>query len=94
MRPLSDRLVVEVLEEGSGKMSATGMLHIPDTAQDKSQRGLVVAVGLGRYDAGVLVPMDVKVDDEVIFGKYAGTKLEFNDEEVLVLRESDILLVV
>jgi chaperonin GroES len=90
LQPLGDRLIVEVLEE---EETTTSGIVLPDTAKEKPQRGRVLAVGPGgRNDSGELVPMDVAQDDEVIFSKYGGTevKLEGGDE-VLILRESDVL---
>jgi len=89
LQPLGDRLIVEVLEEE--EMTVSGIV-LPDTAKEKPQRGRVLAVGPGsRNDKGDLVPMDVAVDDEVIFSKYGGTEVKLGTDEVLILRESDVL---
>jgi chaperonin GroES len=89
LQPLGDRLIVEVLEEE--EMTVSGIV-LPDTAKEKPQRGRVLAVGPGsRNDKGDLVPMDVAVGDEVIFSKYGGTEVKLGTDEVLILRESDVL---
>jgi chaperonin GroES len=89
LQPLGDRLIVEVLEEE--QMTVSGIV-LPDTAKEKPQRGRVLAVGPGsRNDSGDLVPMDVAVGDEVIFSKYGGTEVKLGTDEVLILRESDVL---
>jgi chaperonin GroES len=88
LKPLGDRVIVEVLEEED--VSYSGIV-LPDTAKEKPQRGNVVAVGPGRYEDGMLVPLDVKKGDEVLFSKYGGTEVKVAGEEYLILRESDIL---
>ena len=89
LQPLGDRLIVEVLEEE--EMTVSGIV-LPDTATEKPQRGRVLAVGPGsRNDKGDVIPMDVAVDDEVIFSKYGGTEVKLGTDEVLILRESDVL---
>jgi chaperonin GroES len=88
LKPLSDRLVVEVLEEE--QTTASGIV-LPDTAKEKPQRGRVLAVGKGRYEDGKLIPLDVEVDDEIVFSKYGGTEITLEGEDVLILRESDVL---
>jgi chaperonin GroES len=89
LQPLGDRLIVEVLEEE--EVTSSGIV-LPDTAKEKPQRGRVLAVGPGARDEdGEYIKMDVEVDDEVIFSKYGGTEIKLGDEEVLILRESDIL---
>jgi chaperonin GroES len=89
LQPLGDRLIVEVLEEE--EMTVSGIV-LPDTAKEKPQRGRVLAVGPGsRNDKGDLVPMDVAEGDEVIFSKYGGTEVKLGTDEVLILRESDVL---
>ena len=89
LQPLGDRLIVEVLDEE--EMTASGIV-LPDTAKEKPQRGRVLAVGPGgRNDKGEIIPMDVAVDDEVIFSKYGGTEIKVEADEVLILRESDVL---
>jgi chaperonin GroES len=89
LQPLGDRLIVEVLEEEETTVSG---IVLPDTAKEKPQRGRVLAVGPGARDEdGEYIKMDVEVDDEVIFSKYGGTELKLGGEDVLILRESDIL---
>ena len=88
LKPLGDRLIVEILEEE--EVTASGIV-LPDTAKEKPQRGKVLAVGTGRYEDGKLIPLDVAVDDEIVFSKYGGTEIKVEGEELLVLRESDVL---
>jgi chaperonin GroES len=88
LKPLGDRVIVEVLEEE--ETTSSGIV-LPDTAKEKPQRGRVLAVGPGRYEDGKLVPLDVQDGDEVIFSKYGGTEVKVAGEEYLILRESDIL---
>ena len=89
--PLADRVVVKALEETE---SMRGGLYIPDTAKEKPQQGEIVAVGPGRFDEGKRVPMDVKVGDKVLYGKYSGTEVTLDGEQYLILRESDVLAVI
>jgi chaperonin GroES len=89
--PLADRVVVRPLEETE---QMRGGLYIPDTAKEKPQQGEVVAVGPGRFDEGKRVPMEVKVGDKILYGKYSGTEVTIDNEPVLILRESDILAVI
>ena len=86
--PLADRVVVKALEETE---QMRGGLYIPDTAKEKPQQGEIVAVGPGRFDEGKRVPMDVKVGDKVLYGKYSGTEVTVDGENLLILRESDVL---
>ena len=89
LQPLGDRLIVEVLEEEETTVSG---IVLPDTAREKPQRGNVLAVGPGsRNDKGELVPIEVAVGDEVIYSKYGGTEIKVGADEVLILRESDVL---
>ena len=88
-RPLHDRVVVRRIEES--ERSAGGII-IPDTAQEKPMEGEVVAVGPGgRDDAGKLIPIDVKAGDRVLFGKWSGTEVRIDGEELLIMKESDIM---
>ena len=92
IRPLQDRVIVKRIEE---EEKSKGGIIIPDTAKEKPQEGRVVAVGKGKVDEnGKTIPMDVKVNDRVLFGKYAGTEINIDDEEHLIMREEDILGVV
>jgi chaperonin GroES len=88
LQPLGDRIVVEVVEEE--QTTASGIV-LPDTAKEKPQRGKVLAVGKGRYEDGKLIPLDVEVDDEIVFSKYGGTEIKVEGDDVLILRESDVL---
>ncbi len=89
LQPLGDRLIVEVLEEEETTISG---IVLPDTAKEKPQRGRVLAAGPGaRNDKGDRIPMDVAEGDEVIFSKYGGTEIKLGTDEVLILRESDVL---
>jgi chaperonin GroES len=88
LKPLGDRLIVEVLEEE--EVTASGIV-LPDTAKEKPQRGRVLAVGKGRWEDGKLIPLDVSEGDEIIYSKYGGTEVKVGGEEYLVLRESDVL---
>jgi len=89
LQPLGDRLIVETLEEEDVTVSG---IVLPDTAREKPQRGKVLAVGPGaRNDKGEVVPMDVSVGDEIIFSKYGGTEVKVGVEDLLILRESDVL---
>jgi chaperonin GroES len=88
LKPLGDRLIVEVLEEE--EVTASGIV-LPDTAKEKPQRGKVLAIGKGRYEDGQLIPLDVAVGDEIIYSKYGGTEVKVGGEEYLILRESDVL---
>jgi chaperonin GroES len=89
LQPLGDRVIVEALEEE--ETTSSGIV-LPDTAKEKPQRGRVLAVGPGaRNDKGELIPMEVAVGDEVIYSKYGGTEIKVGADEVLVLRESDVL---
>ena len=92
VRPLSDRVVVQALEESE---QSRGGLYIPDTAKEKPQQGKVIAVGPGKLsEQGERLSPDVKDGDTVLYGKYTGTEVTVDGEEYLILRESDILAVV
>jgi chaperonin GroES len=92
IRPLHDRVVVKRLEE---QEQVRGGIIIPDTAKEKPQQGEVVAVGNGKIlENGTKVPLDVKVGDRVLFGKYSGTEVRIDDEEYLIMREDEILAVI
>jgi chaperonin GroES len=89
LQPLGDRLIVEVLDEEQETVSG---IVLPDTAKEKPQRGRVLAVGPGsRDDDGKFVPMDLAEGDEIVFSKYGGTEIRVGTDEVLILRESDVL---
>jgi chaperonin GroES len=92
IKPLGDRIVLKVLE--AEEKTASGIV-LPDTAKEKPQQGKVLAVGPGKYsDDGKLLPMSVKEGDTVLFAKYAGTEIKYKGEELLILRESDLLAIV
>lgn len=93
LRPLGDRVVVKPLEE---EERTRGGIVLPDTAKEKPQHGQVLAVGPGEWDEDTKkrIPLEVKVGDRVIFAKYAGTEFKLDDEDVLILRQSDVLAVV
>ena len=91
IKPLGDRVLIEALEEDIQKQ---GSLYIPDTAKEKPQEGKVKAVGKGRYEDGKLIPLDVKIGDRVLYGKYSGTEIKHDGKEYLIVRESDILAVI
>jgi chaperonin GroES len=91
LAPLADRVVIKATEETE---TMRGGLYIPDTAKEKPQQGDVVAVGPGRFEKDKRVPMDVKVGDKVLYGKYSGTEVTIDGEQLLILRESDVLAIV
>ena len=92
IRPLHDRIIVERIEEET--MTASGII-IPDSAKEKPQEGSIVAVGKGKVtEDGKVLPLDVKVGDKVLFGKYSGTEIKIEGKEYLMMREDDVLGVV
>ena len=92
LRPLQDRILVKRVEE---ETKTAGGLFIPETAKEKPQRGEIVAAGNGKKtDEGKVLPLDVKVGDKVLFGKYSGNEIKVDGEEYLIMREDDILAVV
>lgn len=92
LRPLADRVVVEPME---GEEVTAGGILLPETAKEKPQQGKILAVGNGRRDEdGKLIPMEVKVDDKVLYAKYAGTEVKVDGKKLLILKESDILAIV
>ena len=92
IRPLQDRVIVQRIEE---EERTKGGLIIPDTAKEKPQEGKIVAVGKGKLNEdGKVTPMDVRVNDRVLFGKYSGTEINIDGEEHLIMREEDILGVI
>jgi chaperonin GroES len=88
MTPLHDRVLVRRLE---GKETAKGGIIIPDTAKEKPQEGEVIAVGAGKMEKGRRIPLDVKVGDRILFGKYTGNDITMDGQEYLILREDEIL---
>jgi chaperonin GroES len=92
IRPLHDRVLVRRIEEGETKQ---GSIIIPDTAKEKPQQGEVMGVGNGKLlDNGDRVPLDVKIGDRILFGKYSGSEVKIEGEEYLIVREDEILAVV
>jgi len=89
--PLADRVVVRALEETE---QMRGGLFIPDTAKEKPMQGEVIAVGPGRFEKDKRVPMELKVGDKVLYGKYSGTEVTIDGDQLLILREADVLAVV
>ncbi|HEX7227777.1 MAG TPA: co-chaperone GroES [Candidatus Binatia bacterium] len=89
IRPLQDRIIVKRIEE---EEKSKGGIIIPDTAKEKPQEGKVVAVGKGKVsEDGKITPLDVKVNDRVLFGKYSGSEINIDGEEHLIMREDDVL---
>lgn len=89
IRPLSDRIVVEPKEV---ELKSAGGIVIPDTAdKDKPMQGTVLAIGNGKYIDGKLQPLQVKVGDQILFGKYSGTNVKLSEKEFLVMREEDVM---
>lgn len=92
VRPLHDRVIVKRMEE---ERKTPGGIVIPDSAAEKPIRGKVMAVGNGKIlETGQVRPLDVKVDDTVLFGKYSGTEVKVDGEELLVMREEDIMAII
>lgn len=90
LKPLGDRVIIKPLEK---EEVSRGGIILPDTAKEKPQEGEVIAVGPGKLlDDGTRVPLEVKVGDIVIFAKYGGTEIKLNDEKVLIMHESDIMV--
>jgi chaperonin GroES len=91
VRPLHDRIIVKRIEEGEQKV---GGIIIPDTAKEKPQQGKVIAAGAGKAkDDGKRIPLDVKEGDTILFGKYSGQEIKIDGEELLILREDEVLAV-
>ena len=93
IRPLQDRVIVKRIEDEAEKTK--GGIIIPDTAKEKPQQGKIIAAGKGKVnDEGKLTPLDVKVGDRILFGKYSGSEIKLDGEEHLIMREEDILGVI
>ncbi len=86
--PLADRVAIRPLEETE---EMKGGLYIPDTAKEKPIQGEVIAVGPGRMEKGQRVPMELKVGDRVVYGKYTGSQVELDEEEIILIKESDVI---
>ena len=91
IQPLADRVVIRPLEETE---EMRGGLYIPDTAKEKPQQGEIVAVGAGRIEEGERVPMELEVGQKVLYGKYSGTEVTLDDQQYLIVKESDVLAIV
>lgn len=91
IKPLGDRVLIEILEE---ELEKVGNLYVPDTAKEKPQQGKIVAVGEGKRDGKEIIPMTVKVGDKVLYGKYSGTEVKEDSKDYLIVSESDILAVI
>lgn len=91
IHPLADRVVIKPLEDTE---EMRGGLYIPDTAKEKPQQGEIVAVGPGRVEKGAKVPMELKVGQRVLYGKYSGTEVTLDDQQLLIIKESDVLAVI
>jgi chaperonin GroES len=92
IQPLADRVVVRPLEEDTER--TRGGLYIPDTAKEKPQQGVIIAVGPGRFEKGVRVPMGLEQGQKVLYGRYSGAEVTLDGEEVLIIKESDVLAVI
>jgi len=92
LKPLGDRVVIEVLKDEEEKM--VGGILLPGSAKEKPQQGIVAAVGEGAWHKGQRIPMDVKVGDKVIYSKYAGNEIKQDDKEYLICRQDDLLAIV
>jgi chaperonin GroES len=86
--PLADRVAIRPLEETE---TMKGGLYIPDTAKEKPIQGEVIAVGAGRLEKGERVPMELKIGDRVVYGKYSGTQVDLDGEEIILIKESDVI---
>jgi len=91
IKPLGDRVVLEAVE--TEEVTSSGII-LPETSKEKPQEGRIVAVGTGKLEDGKRVPLEVKEGDRVIFSKYAGTEVKYQEKEYLILRESDILAII
>ena len=92
LHPIGDRIIVKALQS---QERTKGGIVLPDTAKEKPQEGKVIAVGKGRLlDSGEVKPLEVKVGDKILFGRYTGTEIKVEEEEVLILREEDVLAII
>ena len=91
VQPLADRVVVLPLEETE---EMKGGLYIPDTAKEKPQQGEIVAAGPGRFEKGERIPMELEVGQRVLYGKYSGMEVTLEDEQYLIIKESDVLAII
>ena len=86
--PLADRVAIRPTEESE---TMKGGLYIPDTAKEKPVQGEIIAIGPGRLEKGQVVPMELKVGDRVVYGKYSGTPVELDGDEIILIKESDVI---
>ena len=91
IQPLADRVVVRPIEDSE---QMRGGLYVPDTAKEKPQEGEIIAIGPGRFEKSVRVPMELKQGQKVLFAKYTGAEVTVGDEEVLIIKESDVLAII
>lgn len=91
IQPIADRVVIRPLDVY--KEQTRGGLYIPDTAKEKPQQGEIIAVGPGRYEKGARVPMELKEGQKVLYAKYSGAEVTIDDEEVILIKESDVLAI-
>jgi len=91
VQPLGDRVLLQPLE---AEEKTSGGIIVPDSAKEKPQEGKVIAVGKGKVEDGKVIPIEVKVGDKVLYGKYSGTEIKVNGEEMLIVKEEDILAVI
>ena len=91
IQPLADRVVVRPIEDTE---QMRGGLYVPDTAKEKPQQGEIIAIGPGRFEKSVRVPMELKQGQKVLYAKYTGAEVTVDDEEVLIIKESDVLAVI
>lgn len=91
IQPLADRVVVRPIEDTN---AMRGGLHIPDIAKEKPQRGTIIAVGPGRFERSQRVPMELKEGQNVLYGRYTGSEIRVGDEDLLIIKESEVLAVV
>ena len=91
IQPLADRVVVRPIKDTK---ATRGGLHIPDTAREKPQQGTIIAVGPGRYERSQRIPMELKEGQRVLYGRYTGSEITVGDEDLLIIKESEVLAVV
>ena len=91
IKPIGDRILVEPLEK---EMEKVGSIYVPDTAKEKPQQGTVIAVGEGRRDGDKIIPLTVKQGDRVLYGRYSGNEIKYDNKEYLILSENDVLAIV
>jgi len=91
IQPLADRVVVRPIEDTK---AMRGGLYIPDTAKEKPQQGTIIAVGPGRFEKSQRVPMELKAGQKVLYGRYSGSEIRVGDEDVLIIKESEVLAVI